>query len=251
MEVCCLPVEVIPSQADIQEMELALNKQNGAEEEEVPSNPSEVLRPVYIPPITSATTTEPTSVGDEISKKNQHHEKREEHSQLKEATELVISEEESINTPLINDHEAKDKADSGLVTRTEAKISETSIFRPGMTSLAASIAASLLLGGLAYYSYPDTDAADFSSRSGNVDDDIFDKGARVVHLSDLTPREWARLEGAHAYRVSARSGGDDSLSYYDLAVQAYNAVVPTFMKIAAQHNKEVKLAERQLDDGSD
>lgn len=192
--------------------------------ENTPKPTQEVIKPVYVPKTT--TTPKPTTVAGT----------KEQNPVIKTSSnqELHQTHDENIHHNLI------ERQDSPVSSKTEV-----TSFYPLITS----IGASLILGGLAYYIMP---GGDETARSDSSYDGFFDDGARIVHLKDLSPSELERLRGAHAYRVTARSGGDSAdintttnslLSY---ALKMYNSVVPSFMQVPIEdYSRKIKVVKKK------
>lgn len=128
-------------------------------------------------------------------------------------------------------------------------------FAPGLIPVVASIGATLAFGGLAYYMYPLPSSEDMTGRADLLNFESFDRGAKVVHQSELTEREKNRIKGAHAYRVSARNVEERKPHPYgNLLVRLYNAVVPESMAMSVpvpqDNTRRVKVAKNKKSDQS-
>lgn len=96
---------------------------------------------------------------------------------------------------------------------------------------ATSVGAALLLGGITYYVYPSS--SNFAERTVQVDDDLSDKGVRIVRPSELTIRERERLINAASYVTYQRSFPDQTAKpvhpYVELAKRMYNYIMSDFI----------------------
>lgn len=213
------------------------------------------LQPIYQPPASTTsyplktTNTEPksgetttpqtpttTSISTTTTSTRQNTDR---YAEDTEYYNIKANQEEKVNTN--HHHTSLTKENEVSETRNDVASQDSYFASVSTMPIVTSIGAALLLGGFAYYSMPST--PDFSKRSGPFDN-IFDKGVRVVHPSDLSKEERERIFNAAAFKVRQRSFSDveekTTHPYVGLATRFYNFVMPSF--VTGQYSEAIDKA---------